>query len=1401
MAQDIYADLPDKGEEDIYAGLPDKIETKKEKKPDDWFETALRTGPAVAGSLIGGMAGIPALGVGAVGGGMIGGGVGSAVGNLLGNWYSGEDFNPKEFGVETVLGAAPPILGPAKFAGKGLSAIGKYALKNAGLGALEGGVVAAGGTPFQHWAETGSFNAPLSDYARNFGGGAAFGGVLGGGIGGYQGRKLNNAIPPLPANVAPSLFKQGDLPFNQPNLPIERPKFGMDVPTSFDERFSRGPLGITETGPATKFQEAAPIEGPDVNPDYGLTYNHPKLPLDVPEGQGDFGFDMWGFNSPKMVEPPVTPHVPTSTPTPELPKTVPFKGDPVELDRLKAAGYVSTGQVDANGHPLMTRSPLSPDGRLELPRSELSTAKLQELKDQGFKVESRNAASVLFRRLRDDETGSASIEWAHKLLGNDPNPPRTDEPTVRTDEPPITPHVPIDIDPANDISGIRQQQVLTPPVEPDLNDVETWWPPETQLTPDSESVPSRLPENGVPEPPPDAFDTPPDNAYINGRHQEDNRQTILRANTVERVQDLISEWEDEINYLRRSHDPLDRPYLPHAEEMLALARERATQVADPTDADWGLSASQQADMDVIRNAQTREDLTRSADFWRRRLYNLEDQGGATPAEISHARSMQTMAESELTRRSGEFNESWETENDFGTRRSDISPEEQARALEERRVTEETYRAELAAANEQRRLENEARELRIKTLRESTGVLNPPIQFGKHPRKKLDRQLVAKLAERAEALSGYEGQISRLQNLTPEQRAVQKKKAAQPNPVWDGFAKDQLEGLDPIGEPGLTVTDKSFKSTYYNDKRYLIEYRDNEGRPVAMAKVTENEDGVRKVPTLAADRTHPRGAIGAMQVLQTIAEMNAAEADGIISDYTANMIARMREFINDERGSLDIGGFFEGLRNLKNRVKKDPRPSLSKLADIMLDGPPIDDDLEKMLSGMEVKKPGNARQWYNLSRGTTTTMDISAPLRQGFPLLFTKQFWKAWVPMVKSMGSETAFQKTLQDLRERPIFKENWDPINKKVIPSIAHKSGMKLSDLSTSREEALASSWAESGGFLNKIPSAAKAYKNTIGRATRGSNRAYTAFLNQLRADTFESLMKDGQRMAATAIETGSVRRNIFKEKFTPEQAMNLDPFNNKVLAKEIADFVNTATGRGPLKVSFLGEKTHDFEQNAKLLTDALFSPRLVASRVRMLSPGTYMMATPMVRKQYLKAFLSTGTAWFTIAGLAKMAGAEVSMDTNSADFGKIKIGNTRLDPAGGFQQYFVALSRLLTGHTSSSASGTDFELGKGYKADTRKTVEERFVVNKLHPVVKFGYDIMNASERTPFHVADRTAQLFVPLIVGDMMEMLEEDPSMLPLMLPVAAGMGTQTYDRGESRGKFINPENDLLFEGGSLW
>jgi len=455
-------------------------------------------------------------------------------------------------------------------------------------------------------------------------------------------------------------------------------------------------------------------------------------------------------------------------------------------------------------------------------------------------------------------------------------------------------------------------------------------------------------------------------------------------------------------------------------------------------------------------------------------------------------------------------------------------------------------------------------------------------------------------------------------------------------------------------------------------------------------------------------------------------------------------------------------------------------------------------------------------------GMTTTMDLSAPFRQGLSQIHTPQFWKAVVPMLKAGFSEQLFQQIDADLRNKNVMRPRRNRVTGKVRPSIAQEAGLKMFESASTgnmsqRAQATASRWLEQGiGKTTTHPQTgattwqstrgSRAWANTVGRPIRMSNRAYLTFLNHLKVNRFEHLMRQGLAMSVQAGNTGSARPGIFKQSYTPQEAAELDPYRNKLLAKEIADFVNTATGQGPLKTHILPTKHAEvsLEAAAGALQHIFFSPGLIASRVRMLNPNTYIMASPMVRRQYMMAALATGTAWMSALAMMKLGGGdevEVNIDNmTSADWAKAKIGDTRMDPGGGFQQFLVSMARMIEGGTTSSASGEWREFGEGFMAQTQKSNLERFMSNKLNPVTKFAYDLASQSEYNPFHVYDRTAQLFVPLVIQDLIGLYYENPAMLPWMGPIMLGMGTQTYGRGESVGKLVAPENDWLASGGGI-
>ena len=411
-----------------------------------------------------------------------------------------------------------------------------------------------------------------------------------------------------------------------------------------------------------------------------------------------------------------------------------------------------------------------------------------------------------------------------------------------------------------------------------------------------------------------------------------------------------------------------------------------------------------------------------------------------------------------------------------------------------------------------------------------------------------------------------------------------------------------------------------------------------------------------------------------------------------------------------------------------------------------DSPPVKEFVPKEY------KTNKIMEALNAPRTLMASMDFSAPLRQGVGLIHRKEFWTSLDDMFKAWGSEGAYNAIMEDITKDPMFQKN---INAKgeIKPSMAEEAGLKFTDLNSmsAREDSLKSSWAE------KVP------------LVRRSNRAYTAFLNKLRADTFKSMIDDAKVLG----QDGKV---------------------NKPLAKAFAQVINTSTGRGSLGA---------LEPASNLLASVMFSPRLIASRLQMLNPHYYWALPEQARKEALKSLFAVAGFGATVVGLGKMAGGKVETDPASADFGKVQLGQTRLDPWAGFQQYIVAAERLpaalnkigvpFVGRFKSTNTQRKYSLSNpGYGQSEPADVLERFMVGKANPVIEFAWQLMMRNQRelsgekmnfkTLNPMENSIAQRFIPLLVQDMYDLIHEEglqPKDAAIMPLATLGMGVQQFKK----------------------
>ncbi len=385
------------------------------------------------------------------------------------------------------------------------------------------------------------------------------------------------------------------------------------------------------------------------------------------------------------------------------------------------------------------------------------------------------------------------------------------------------------------------------------------------------------------------------------------------------------------------------------------------------------------------------------------------------------------------------------------------------------------------------------------------------------------------------------------------------------------------------------------------------------------------------------------------------------------------------------------------------------------------------------------------QLANMPRSFMSSfLDLSFGFRQGMFTVarYRKEFFSSFAKQFKWFASEQA-------------FRENQKLISKNPNYQLAIESEIKFTEMDSMMsqgEERDASQWAE------KVP--------LIGRVVRATSRAYTAYANRLRMDIFDRLVKQAE-------------------------GMNLNPQENRDLSKAIANFVNNATGRGSLG---------QLERAALGLNAFFFSPRLMASRLNLLNPITYIKQEPFVRKESLKALLSFLGLGATILIMAKLAGLEVGTDPRSSDVGKIRIGKTRIDVWGGFQQYIRMAWQLISGQYVSSVTGKVITLGEGYKPLTRLDILVRQIESKEAPIFSFVTEMLKGQdfEGKPLNIPKEIGLRFVPMVMQDFYDLIKEDPTLLPVGILGIFGFGVQTYET-QKRGSLLG-RSSLLKSRGSL-
>lgn len=366
----------------------------------------------------------------------------------------------------------------------------------------------------------------------------------------------------------------------------------------------------------------------------------------------------------------------------------------------------------------------------------------------------------------------------------------------------------------------------------------------------------------------------------------------------------------------------------------------------------------------------------------------------------------------------------------------------------------------------------------------------------------------------------------------------------------------------------------------------------------------------------------------------------------------------------------------------------------------------------------------AKKIMGLRRAINTAFDFSIPFRQAArvtmnPLEY-KTAKKAFATMFKHTTSPKEFDRWFFNLEKSPDFKN-------------MEKDGLYISspdELRVSkREEQFQSDLA------SKIP--------LFGGLFDASQRAASAYSNQVRVDLY--------RKAAALLEAKGYTREKNPEAY-----------------ESAAKLANNLTGRGNL-ISWLEGKP------ASGLSQIFYGPRLMAAKFNMLNPVFYSKLPGPIRKMALINMAGYVGFYVSVGMLAKAAGASVSLDRDSPDFMKLKVGDTKYDITGGESVYVRTFLRVLNA-AMDRINGDQTSIKAAEKAGSAVT---GFFRNKLAPNTSYALNAFLGKTSVGGEFQPLEGLKYYPMWIDDIVDDYKQDgaASILTAGVPSIFGIGVQTY------------------------
>lgn len=380
---------------------------------------------------------------------------------------------------------------------------------------------------------------------------------------------------------------------------------------------------------------------------------------------------------------------------------------------------------------------------------------------------------------------------------------------------------------------------------------------------------------------------------------------------------------------------------------------------------------------------------------------------------------------------------------------------------------------------------------------------------------------------------------------------------------------------------------------------------------------------------------------------------------------------------------------------------------------------------------------------DVSKSIGASLDDSFALRQGFKAFFTnnkewrQQFIKSFENLYKGAKDHEAV--------EREFYA--------RMMADPAYESALKDGLAIKTNEDVFPTS------LPGKVP--------ILGRAFNASEVAYNEFAQNLRFNIYKNFLRNANEMG----------RDVPAD-----------------YTKNMAKMVNSLTGRGDFGKSDAAV--------ASKLNVAFYSARFLKANIDtlLLHPagiGVGGIGSAAQKKAAMNLVKIIGGTAAILGTANALKPGSVDLDPRSANFGKVKIGDTRFDVSGGMDSLVELAAQQITGSSKSSSTGLVTKFSSKFGGTTRFDSVINFLANKTSPVGGVAVDLEKGqthNNQKPT-VATEGKSLFSPLGVTNFTELKGDKHSANIVASMILDGLGVATNTYGQSQKNYnMNPSKTLI-------